>query len=185
MKKTQYITRCALFCAIGALLPQAFHVFGEAAGKTLLPMHIPAMLAGFIAGPVAGLITGIVSPILSNLITGGTMPILIKVPFMMLEVGTYGLVGGLLYKKVLSKTPLRDYVRIILSVIAAQFSGRIVNAVCTFAAVYAFGVTHPAVQTATILGSVVSGLPGIILQLAVVPPLVMLLKKALSMVKEQ
>lgn len=183
MKKTSYITRCALFCAIGALLPQAFHIFGETAGKTLLPMHIPAMLAGFFAGPVAGLITGVVSPILSNFITGGAMPILIKVPFMMLEVGAYGLFCGLMYKS-LARIRTPEYVRIIISVVAAQIIGRIVNALCTYVAVYAFGIVHPAVQTGAVWASVIAGLPGIILQLVIIPPVLMLLKKSVNATKE-
>lgn len=68
--KAQYVTYCALFCALGALLPQAFHAFGALSGTVFLPMHIPAMMAGFLLGPVAGVVTGIISPILSCLITG-------------------------------------------------------------------------------------------------------------------
>lgn len=96
--KAQYITYCALFCALGALLPQAFHAFGNLSGTIFLPMHIPAMAAGFLLGPLAGLITGILSPLLSCLITVGTMPIPIKMPFMMFEIGTYGVVCGVLYR---------------------------------------------------------------------------------------
>ena len=184
MKKSTYITRCALFCALGALLPQAFHIFGEAAGKTLLPMHIPAMLAGIFAGPLAGLITGFVSPILSNLITGGTMPILLKVPFMMLEIGAYGFFCGFMYKN-LSKTKVPEYAGTVISVITAQIAGRLVNAAATLIAVYALGIVHPALKTAALWGSVVSGVPGIIIQLVIIPPLAVILKKAAEISKEK
>ena len=181
MKRTRYITWCAVFCALGALLPQAFHIFGAAAGQVLLPMHIPAMLAGFLLGPAAGFLTGVISPVLSNLITGGTMPILIKVPFMMLEVGAYGAFCGLFSQKIFTRFRLPEPIPTVLTVLAAQIVGRAVNLLCTWFAVQALGVTHPAVSVGAAVASIGAGLPGIVIQLLFIPVLVLTLKKIAGM----
>lgn len=174
--KAQYVTYCALFCALGALLPQAFHAFGALSGTVFLPMHIPAMMAGFLLGPVAGVVTGIISPILSCLITGGGMPIPVKVPFMMLEIGTYGLFCGFIYRA-FTRTPLPEIAKTVFTVLTAQFAGRFVNILCTVFAVNVLGVTHKAVSLAAAVGSIGTGLPGIVIQLLFLPALMVTLKR--------
>lgn len=180
MSKTRFITLTAVFCALGVLLPQAFHIFGEIAGKVFLPMHIPAMLAGLIVSPLAGLMCGLLSPVLSFLITGGAMPILIKVPFMMLEIGAYGLFCGLFCQKVFSKTRIADIIINIVSVFIAQIAGRIVNAAGVLAAVNIFGVTHKGVSLVAVYTAITAGVPGIVIQLVLLPALAVVLKKAVS-----
>ena len=156
--KAQYITYCALFCALGALLPQAFHAFGNLSGTIFLPMHIPAMAAGFLLGPLAGLITGILSPLLSCLITVGTMPIPIKMPFMMFEIGTYGVVCGVLYR------------------LFARFRlPGLVNLLCTLFAVKILGITAKPVSLAAAIASIGTGVPGIVIQLVFLPMLMLTL----------
>lgn len=180
MSKTKFITLTAVFCALGTLLPQAFHIFGETAGKVFLPMHIPAMLAGLIVSPLAGLVCGLLSPVLSFLITGGAMPILIKVPFMMLEIGAYGLFCGLFSKKVFSKTKIADIIISTVSIFVAQLAGRIINAAGVLAAIHIFGVTHKAVSLVAVYAAVTAGIPGIVIQLVLLPALAVVLKKAVA-----
>ncbi len=180
MSKTRFITLTAVFCALGALLPQAFHIFGETAGKVFLPMHIPAMLAGLIVSPVSGLVCGLLSPVLSFLITGGAMPILIKVPFMMLETGAYGLFCGLFSQKVFSKARIADIIINIVSVFIAQIAGRIINAAGVLAAVNIFGVTHKGVSLVAVYAALTAGIPGIVIQLVLIPALAVVQKKAVS-----
>lgn len=177
ISKVRYITWCAVFCALGALLPQAAHVFGAASGQMLLPMHIPAMLAGFLLGPAAGVITGVASPVLSSLITGGAMPILIKVPFMMIEVGAYGLCCGLFYKLFASRK-LPEPISLFLSLLAAQVVGRAVNVLSTLAAVRLLGVTHKAVSVSAAIASIGAGIPGIVIQWFFIPAVVLTLNAA-------
>lgn len=176
MSHSQYITRCALFCALGALLPQAFHFFGIGAGQTFLPMHIPALCAGLLMGPGAGASVGFLSPLLSCLVTGGSMPAPIKLPFMMLEVATYGVCCALAYAR-LRKTRLSVWFGSFLSVLFAQLCGRAVNALGTAAAVYLFGVSDKAVSMAAVWTAVLTGLPGIVLQLVVLPTLLVTLQR--------
>ena len=63
---TQSIKKMAyggLLIAIGIILPQLFHIFGQAAGQTFLPMHIPVMLAGMLIGPVWALGVAVIVPV--------------------------------------------------------------------------------------------------------------------------
>ena len=172
--KAQYITYCALFCALGTLLPQAFHVFGNLPGTVFLPMHIPAMAAGFLLGPLAGLITGILSPLLSCLITVGTMPIPIKMPFMMFEIGTYGVVCGVLYR-LFAHFRLPVLVKSVFTVLGAQIAGRLVNLLCTLFAVKILGITAKPVSLAAAIASIGTGVPGIVIQLVFLPMLMLTL----------
>lgn len=176
LKKSQYVTRCALFCTLGALLPQAFHIFGSQAGKTLLPMHIPAMLAGILLGRGAGLATGIISPILSCLVTAGTMPIAVKVPFMAVEVASYGAACGFFSRLGVVKS-LPKAVSCTVSVVFAQIFGRAVNLMCTLFAVYALGVKSPAVQAVGVWTATVSGIPGMLVQIIFIPLIAITLEK--------
>ena len=86
-----------LLIAIGVILPQLFHIFGQSAGQTFLPMHIPVILAGMLIGPVWGLGVAVIVPILSSLITG--MPPVPMLYFMLFELAAYAVVSGLLAKK--------------------------------------------------------------------------------------
>ena len=172
--KAQYITYCALFCALGALLPQAFHVFGNLPATVFLPMHIPAMAAGFLLGPLAGLITGIFSPLLSCLITVGTMPIPIKMPFMMFEIGTYGVVCGVLYR-LFARFRLPVLVKSVFTVLGAQIAGRLVNLLCTLFAVKILSITTKPVSLAAAIASIGTGVPGIVIQLVFLPMLMLTL----------
>ena len=82
-----------LLIAIGVILPQLFHIFGQSAGQTFLPMHIPVILAGMLIGPVWGLGVAVIVPILSSLITG--MPPVPMLYFMLFELAAYAVVSGL------------------------------------------------------------------------------------------
>lgn len=172
--KAQYITYCALFCALGALLPQAFHAFGNLSGTIFCLCTFPAWQPGFLLGPLAGLITGILSPLLSCLITVGTMPIPIKMPFMMFEIGTYGVVCGVLYR-LFAHFRLPVLVKSVFTVLGAQIAGRLVNLLCTLFAVKILGITAKPVSLAAAIASIGTGVPGIVIQLVFLPMLMLTL----------
>lgn len=148
--------------AAAVILPQIFHAIGtlsgtgSAVGGALLPMQLPVLLCGFIAGPAAGLIAGILSPLVSFMISG--MPSAAILPFMVLELGAYGLVSGLL-----SKTRLNTFTSLIIT----QLAGRAVRAAAVLAAVYAIGNT--VLTAAAAYTFILEGLFGIIIQWAVIP----------------
>lgn len=143
-------------------LPQAFHLIGAASGTgaavgtALLPMHIPVILAGLLGGPVVGMIAGVLSPVVGFLISG--MPAAALLPFMMLELGVYGLVSGLL-----CRAKLNSFVKLLI----VQAAGRIARAGAVLAAVYIFGNT--ALSPMATVEFITAGLFGILLQWALIP----------------
>ncbi len=170
MKSTDFSAKSlclgALFLALGILLPQGFHMIGgSASGGLLLPMHIPVFLCGLILGPVYGVITGFFSPLLSFLFTG--MPPFAKLPFMVIELSVYGLVSGFLAQK--GKN-------IYISLIAAQISGRLANALILFLASALLHLKVPPVMS--VVTALATGIPGIIVQLVFIPILAVMMRKA-------
>lgn len=160
-----------LLAVVGAVaLPQIFHVagaslgLGTALGETLLPMHLPVLLVGLLAGPYAGVAAGALGPLVSFALSG--MPGPAMVPFMILELAAYGLFAGFLRGVNLPT---------VAKVLIAQVAGRAVRAVAILVAVFALGNTTVAV--ASIWTSVVAGLPGLILQWALLPLIVWLVDR--------
>lgn len=159
MKLTsKQITLTALFITLGIILPIVFHQTGIA-GRIFLPMHIPVFLAGIFVGPIGGLIVGLVCPVLSFLLTG--MPPPYAVPLMSLELTAYGVSMGILIKII--KLP-------ILSLLLAMILGRLAFALGLF--VFGLFLSLPYGPEAFIKVSVITGLPGIALQLILIPLLI-------------
>ena len=167
MNKTKELTVSSMCLALGVILPQAFHTIPNA-GSILLPMHIPVLLCGFICGPTYGLIVGVLTPILSHLIF--SMPPAAMLGQMVIELAMYGLMTGLLNKTLNIKNELiKYYVVLILSMIIGRVFYGIVNALFFKAGSYSLSIW---LSTAF-----VSAIPGIIIQLAIVPSLVKAIKK--------
>jgi hypothetical protein len=159
------ITLAGLFIAIGLILPMAFHVLGP--GTTFLPMHIPVLMAGFSLGLPMAILVGILTPILSSLLTG--MPVIFPVlPFMILELGTYATGTSLLYRTFKWN--------VYISLIVTMILGRIM----AMAAVWAL-VNYTTAKLPNpfifITGAITQGIPGIVIQLLLIPPIVLLLRK--------
>lgn len=158
------ITVTGLLIAIGILLPTVFHAF-NLGGAVFLPMHIPVLICGLLLGGKYGLITGLIVPFLSSALTG--MPPMFPVAFTMcIELGTYGLVGGLLRKRA----------NIYVSLVGAQIVGRIMGAIGNFIILGLAGKQF--VFGAYITSVFVTALPGIILQIILVPAAIILIEKA-------
>ena len=159
MKKTvnaKNLAFCALCIALCVVLPMAFHAIANA-GMIFLPMHIPVLLCGLACGWPYGLICGVLGPLLSGVLTG--MPGPAVLPGMMVECGVYGLVCGLMMLRVHTGKLLL---------------GRVLSGVCK--ALLFAPATFSIAAWAT--ASFVTGLPGIIIQLVLLPSLVVALTKA-------
>ncbi len=158
--------------AIGAslALPQLYHALGivsgigSVMGEAFLPMHLPVLLVGFLIGPYAGIVVGLVSPLISYLISG--MPMATILPFMMIELAVYGLAAGMLRNL---KFPL------IFKVLLVQILGRGIKTLAIVVAVY--GLDSTKVPVASVGHSILVGLPGILLQLCLVPLLILWIKQ--------
>ena len=158
VRKTCY---CALTTALCVILPMAFHGFPNG-GKIFLPMHIPVLLCGLTCGWPWGLLCGLVGPLLSSILTG--MPGAPVLPGMLVECGIYGLTSGLLLRYVRTGRLLGD---LYISLTAAMLLGRVISGL-----VKALILTPGLSFQAWAMASFVTGLPGIVLQLLLLPPVI-------------
>ncbi len=139
-------------------------------GSALSPMHIPVLLCGFVCGWQYGLAVGVIAPLLRFALFG-MPPIFPTGVAMALELAVYGLMTGLLYKK-LPKTPVYVYV----SLIAAMLCGRAVWGLTRYVIA---GLSGSAFTFEMFLaGAFTSAVPGIICHIALVPVVVLALRKA-------
>ena len=159
----------ALFLALGFVLPM---LTGQipAIGKALLPMHIPVFLCAFICGWKRGAAVGFVLPLFRSLIFSVPVmfPTAIAVAF---EMATYGIVAGVSYGFFKKKSVVALYGSMLIAMIA----GRVVRCAAEFVLLDFFGSGF--VWKAFVSGVLLNSIPGIILQLFVVPAVMLALKK--------
>ena len=168
MRKTKHIVLTGLFIALGLVLPMAFHSIPNA-GSIFLPMHIPVLLCGLVCGPWFGLGCGALTPLLSSLATG--MPPAAILPGMLCELAVYGLTAGLLTRFVrLSNRPAKLYISLVGAMLAGRIASGLVNALIFRVGQYSMQIWLTA--------SFVTSLPGIAIQLALIPIIVLALQKA-------
>lgn len=166
--KTKRLVLAGLFTALGVVLPLAFHAVPNA-GNILLPMHIPVLLCGLVCGWYYGLACGILVPLLSHLFTG--MPPMAYLPAMVCELAIYGLLAGLIFWLVRTgKLVLDLYIGLIGAMIGGRIIYGIVNALIFSAGSYSLSAWATA--------SFVTALPGILIQLVLLPAIVLALSKA-------
>lgn len=167
-KQLKNMILCALCIAFCVVLPMAFHGIPNA-GKVFCPMHIPVLLCGLIAGWQYGIVCGLAGPFLSSVLT--SMPAMAYLPPMMLELTVYGLITGLMMKFVHTGKLVVDLYG---SLLVAMLAGRIVDGIAK-ALLFAPGNYSMSVWATA---SFVTALPGIVLQLVLVPGIVYTLMKA-------
>lgn len=169
--KTQIMVLAAMFLAIAFVMPFLTGQIPQI-GAMLCPMHLPVILCGFLCGAPWGFIVGLVAPILRSVVLG-MPPMFPTAVCMAAELAVYGLVSGALYQR-LSKKKSNIYISLIL----AMLSGRIVWGIFMLMCV---GITGGEFGFAVFLaGAVTNAIPGIILQILLIPVLVMALDREKS-----
>ncbi len=159
----------AVLLAVGFVLP-LFTMQLKEIGDSLLPMHIPVMLCGLLCGPKHGGFVGLALPFLRS-VTFSMPPIYPNAVWMALELMTYGLVIGLVYGTFKKKNVLSIYI----SLISAMISGRVVWGAAKAVLLGVGG--KPFTFTMFAVGGFVDALPGIILQLVLIPLIMTVLTK--------
>ena len=145
-------------------------------GNMLCPMHIPVFLCGILCGWPWGLGVGLVAPYLRCLLFG--MPVLFpKAIAMGFELATYGFLSGLLYAKFPKKLQY-----LYLGMIISMLSGRLVWGVVRY--ILALSVGEKFTFAMFLSGGFTTAVPGIIIQLILIPAIVMALKKARLVLNE-
>lgn len=156
----------AFFLALSYVMPFLTGQIPEI-GSMLCPMHIPVLLCGFLCGWHWGLAVGFTAPLLRSLTLG--MPPLFPVAICMaVELAVYGLVSGLMHKYLPRK---KTYIYV--SLLTAMIVGRLVWGAAMFIVLGIKGGTFT--FSAFLAGAVTNAVPGIIVQLVVIPVTVMIL----------
>ncbi len=168
MKDVKKLILSALLLALGLVLPFLTGQI-QAIGNKLLPMHIPVLICGFVCGWKYGLVVGFITPLLRHFLFG--MPLLTNAIGMAFELATYGIVTGILYNILQASKH-----RICISLLTAMIAGRLVWGVVSIV-IYGFGET-PFTWQMFMGGALLNAIPGIILQLVLVPILMLALEKS-------
>lgn len=157
----------AMFLALSFVLPFLTGQIPEI-GSMLCPMHIPVLLCGFICGWPWGLVVGLIAPLLRSL-TLGMPPLFPTAVCMAFELAAYGAASGIMHRLLPKKK-----VSVYCSLLTAMIIGRIVWG----CAMYIFmGINGGAFTFAAfIAGAFTNAIPGIIVQIVLIPVIVMLLE---------
>ena len=169
MKKNGRLLRmilAALFMALAYVFPFLTGQIPEI-GSMLCPMHIPVLLCGFICGWPWGLVVGFIAPLFRSL-TLGVPAIFPKAVCMAFELAAYGSVAGFMHKLLPRKKPY-----IYCSLISAMTIGRLIWGMAMFVCLSINGNAFTFV--AFIASSITNAIPGIVMQIVVIPLLVIVL----------
>lgn len=157
---TKKLVTASMLLAIGVIIPSIFHITGLP-GQMLLPMHIPVLIGGFLLPPSLAMLLGMLTPLLNSFITG--MPVLFPIAIILVfELGAYGLITSFFYRVL--KVPT------LLALIISMIIGRVIAGVTIF--VLSAFFTLPLDPVLFVKGAIITGIPGIIIQLILIPSLV-------------
>ena len=159
----------ALFLALAYVMPYLTGQIPEI-GSMLCPMHLPVLLCGFVCGPVWGLAVGFVAPIMRSALTGGFPPMFPTAVCMAFELAAYGAATGFMHRIL----PRKKFF-ICLSLLTAMVIGRLVWGAAMF---FCMGADGSFTLAAFLAGAVTNALPGIAVQIVLIPIFVMLLENS-------
>lgn len=165
------LTLSAMFLALAFVMPFLTGQIPQI-GSMLCPMHIPVLLCGFFCGAPLGLVVGFVAPILRSFTLG--MPPMFPTAFCMaFELATYGFIAGWLHNKLSNKK-----VNVYVSLLGAMVIGRLVWGIIMFCCM-GFDASKFGLN-AFLAGAVLNAVPGIIVQIVLIPVLVITLGKIVN-----
>lgn len=173
MKKTMQqhiraLVLAAMFLALGIVLPFFTGQIPQI-GSLLLPMHLPVLVCGLICGWQYGTVVGFVLPLMRMSMFG--MPPLLTAVAMAFELAAYGGIAGFLY----NRSRWQCVVALYRSLVIAMIGGRIVWGAVR---VLMTGVAGEAFTWQMFMaGAFLNAVPGIILQLVLIPALMVALHR--------
>ena len=158
----------AMFIAVGIVLP---FITGQVqlVGNMLLPMHLPVIMCGLVCGWQYGGAVGLVLPLIRSLIFG-MPPLFPTAVAMAVELELYGLVAGFIFGRLQKKNVLSVYI----SMLPAMILGRGAWGLIQF---LLLGLTGDSFTWQMFFaGAVGNAVPGIVLQLVLVPAVMAVLR---------
>ncbi len=164
--QTQRLVWTALCVTLGVLLPFVTgHAFGLS-GTVFLPMHLPVLLCGLLCGAKYGALCGLATPVLSSVLTG--MPTAFPMlPLLSVQLLVLGACAGWLYVR----CPLYPSVCLAIALGWLVYGGMF--------SLLLLGSTR--IQAPGLWLALCRGLPGILLQVLVVPPVLLAFQKPASL----
>lgn len=152
-----------VFTLLAVAVPWGFHQF-HLAGATFLPMHIFVLVAGLLFGWRVGLVVGLLTPLASYAVSG--MPVLQILPQIVVELGVYGLVAGMLRE--------RFNLRVAWALLGAMVAGRLALCLGALVIYLILGQVYSplgleANPLLVVWAVIKQGGPGIVIQLALIP----------------
>lgn len=168
-KPLRRVTSAAVCLALAQVLPL---LTGQipSVGNMLCPMHFPVLLCGLVCGSGYGALVGFAAPLLRFLLFGAPT-VFPRGVVMALELATYGAASGAL-RRWLPKTLPYLYA----SLIGAMVAGRLVYGAAH--TVIALLINSEFPLSVFFAGAVGEALPGIALQILILPPLTRAVEKA-------
>ncbi len=164
--KLRRLVLSALFLALGLVLPLLTGQIKEI-GDSLLPMHLVVMLCSLICGWQYGLGVGIMLPFLRS-ISFGMPPLYPNAIWMAVELASYGFLTDFIYSRLKKTTP-----NLLLSLGASMLIGRVNWGLCKWALLG----SHKFTLVAFLVGGFADALPGIVIQLVLIPIIIRLYEK--------
>ena len=165
--KLHKMVLAALFLALAYVMPFLTGQIPDI-GSMLCPMHLPVLLCGFICGWPLGLLVGFVAPLLRSL-TLAMPPLFPTAVCMAFELAAYGAVAGLSRRLLPKKKPY-----IYCSLLVAMIVGRLVWGASMLVCTGIQGADFT--LSAFLAGAILNALPGIVLQIVLIPVLFMVLE---------
>lgn len=166
--KTQTLVLAALMLALALVLPFLTGQIPQV-GSMLLPMHLPVLLCGLLCGWPYGMAVGFLAPLLRYVLFG--MPPLLPTGIAMcFELAVYGGVSGFLY----SRSPWKCLLSLYRALLGAMVSGRIVWGLVQLVLTKLLA-GHTFSWQLFFSGAFLTAIPGIILQLVLIPALMLAL----------
>ncbi|MBE6812414.1 MAG: ECF transporter S component [Ruminococcaceae bacterium] len=159
----------ALFLALAYVMPFLTGQVPEI-GSMLCPLHIPVLLCGFLCSWPWGLAVGFTAPLLRSF-TLSMPPLYPTAVCMAFELATYGAVAGLMHR-IMPKKRSFVYVSLLIAMLAGRLVWGLAMLVCTGAQ----GFT----AAAFIAGAFTNAIPGIVVQIVLIPLMVQLGEKVLK-----
>lgn len=169
--KTRKLVWASFLLVIALVLPRLINLSGSPSlGNLISPMHIPVFLSGLILGPFLGAVVGFTAPLFSSLLFA-LPPLMPPIAILMaFELMAYGLTAGYLYSK--------KNKNIYSSLIFSMIFGRFIFALALISVGPIFNFKPPFIPF--VKGAYLMGIPGMIIQLVIIPPIV----KKIKVIKE-
>lgn len=141
-------------------------------GNMLCPMHIPVILCGFICGPYWAAAVGALAPLFRSVIFGAPvmLPMAVSMAF---ELAAYGAVSALVYSRTgkLGRSAKRTYVSLLCAMVVGRAVWGLVRVLLSVALAESFPIS------AFVAGAFTNAIPGIVLQLILIPLVVNALRR--------